>query len=85
MSEALAQPVVCAQFWRNRSGEALRIELRSIDEVDIVEISGWRPDRNGVMQPVAGKGVACVVSRLPELVRALVRAQRKAEELGLLS
>jgi Transcriptional Coactivator p15 (PC4) len=84
MSSCLVEPVLCAQFWRNRSGEALRVELRAIDGVNIVDVRIWRPDRDGKMQPVAGKGVSCTVNKLPELVRAIVAAQRRAEQIGLL-
>jgi hypothetical protein len=84
MSSCLVEPVICAQFWRNRNGDALRVELLAIEGTNCIDIRVWRADRDGVMRPVREKGITCTVSKLPELARALLSAQRKAEELGLL-
>jgi hypothetical protein len=81
----LREPVVVSQFWKNRAGDALRIELRPIGEANVVDVRVWRAGSDGIMRPLPDKGVAVIVTKLPELVCGLVAAERRARELGLLS
>jgi hypothetical protein len=80
---SLREPIVVAQFWRNRRGEAVRVQLSEFESKTIVDIRMWFTAPDGTLKPSA-KGLSCVVLRLPELAAALVKAERKARELGLL-
>jgi Transcriptional Coactivator p15 (PC4) len=80
MSSCLAEPVICGSFWKNRGGEVLRVELRSFEGQTVIDIRIWRHNRDGKMLP-RKSGVCCSVRKLPDLIGALMTAQRKLEEL----
>jgi hypothetical protein len=79
----LPEPVVVAQFWRNRGGEAIRVQLKEFEGRVLVDARVWYTANDGTLQPTA-KGLSCVVLRLPDLAAAINKAVAKAEELGLL-
>jgi hypothetical protein len=83
MTEVLAEPVLCASFWRNRSGEAIRVQLREFEGRAVVDVRVWVVDRSGVLRP-STSGVCTDVKNLDKLIRSLVSAQRRAQQLGLL-
>jgi hypothetical protein len=80
---ALAEPVVIAKFWRNRQGEAVIVQLREYEVRIILDARVNFTDREGRLRP-SKKGLSVSVRRLPELCRALAKAEQKARELGLL-
>ena len=79
----LPEPVIISQFWRNRSGEAVRVQLREYENKPLVDIRVHTVDATGVLQPTA-KGISCSVRVLPELAKGLVKALARAREIGLL-
>jgi hypothetical protein len=78
----LGETVIAAHFWRNRRGEAVRIELKPLDQVTLCDIRVWFTHPTAIMQPSA-KGVAIAVRRIPDLL-AIKKAEATARELGLL-
>jgi hypothetical protein len=78
----LPEPVAVDSFWRNRRHEAVvstlsTFEGRNIFDVRIHEM------QQGKLVPTR-KGVAVVVLRLPDLAKAINKALKKAQALGLL-
>ena len=80
----LDEPVVISKFWRTRHRtEAVHIALREYGGNCLIDIRIWRTAANGIDYP-STKGLALSVGKLKELVRALVKAEAAARELGLL-
>jgi hypothetical protein len=77
---ALSEPIVIAQWWRNRRGEAVRVRLSTFEGHNLIDIRTWH-SADGKLVP--GKGFAASVRHLPRLAAALVKAVTKATELGL--
>ena len=77
----LAEPIIVAQWWKNRGGESVRLTLSTYADRNLVDLRTWFT-ADGKMQP--GKGFAADVRHLPRLAAALAKAEAKATELGLL-
>jgi hypothetical protein len=80
----LAEPVICSEFWANRRGETVRIQLREYQGIIIVDIRRHYTAADGKMLPTR-KGISLVIARLPDLAKAIGQAERKARELGLIN
>jgi hypothetical protein len=80
---ALSEPVEIAKFWRNRRGEAVVVHLREFEGRAIVDARVNFTDGEGRLRPTK-KGLSLAVRRLPELARALTKAEVTARRLGLL-
>lgn len=78
----LSEPVMVAEWWKNRGGESVRVQLSTFKEHNLVDIRTWFTADDGVMRP--GKGFACGVRHLPRLIDALTAALDKARVLGVL-
>jgi transcriptional coactivator p15 (PC4) len=77
----LAEPVVVAEWWRDRSGHAVRVSLSTFNGHNLVDVRTWWT-KDGKLKP--GRGFAANVRHLPKLATALAKATRKAVELGLI-
>jgi hypothetical protein len=75
-------PVLIAQWWRDRSGRAVRVQLDSYEGHNLIDVRTWWTNDAGKLQP--GKGFACSVRHLPQLAKAIDKAVTKARELGLI-
>lgn len=80
---ALTEPIEIAKFWRNRRGESVVVTLKDFKGKAIVDFRVHFQDRAGITQP-STKGLALMVRRLPDLLKAVQKANDKAAELGLL-
>jgi len=80
---ALREPVVVAEFWANRRGEAVRVSLREYEGTPLVDLRRFYTGKEGKLLPTA-KGLALSVHRLPELAVAVAKALAKAKEIGLI-
>jgi len=80
---ALTEQVIVDSFWKNRSGQAVRVTLSTFETVNLFDVREFFTNKDGVLCP-SKKGIACNILRLPEMIAALQKAQRKAIELGLL-
>jgi hypothetical protein len=79
----LAEPVIVAEFWKNRRGESIRLVLNTFKGRSIFDLRTWVTDAaDGKLKP--GKGFAAEVRHLPRLAAAFARAVAKARELGLI-
>jgi hypothetical protein len=81
----LPEPVVISKFWKNRRrNESVRVSLSEYEGHSIIDVRVFATGTDGIDRPTP-RGVAMGVRRLPELSRALVRAEAKARELGLIA
>ncbi len=79
----LIEPIVVAEFWANRHGESVRVQLREFEGRALVDVRKHFTDSAGKLQPTK-KGISVAIARLPELANAISRAMAKARELGLI-
>jgi hypothetical protein len=84
ISQALSPAVVVAEFWANRQGESIRIQLLEFEGRALVDVRKYFTDTDGKLQPTK-KGISIAVTRLPKLASAIDRAMAKARELGLIA
>lgn len=78
----LLEPVVVAEWWKNRRGEAIRVRLSTYEGHDLVDVRSWFTGDDGKLKP--GKGFAASIKHLPRLAAEIHKAVEKARELGLL-
>jgi hypothetical protein len=80
----LTEPLVVHKMWKNRRrNESVRVSLSEYQEQCIVNVRVYATGTDGIDRPTP-KGLALGVRKLPELAKALVKAEAKARELGLL-
>lgn len=80
----LAEPIEIAKFWKNRGrSESVHITLSEYAGHSLINVRVWQTGSDGVDRPTV-KGIAMAIAKLPELARAIVKAEAKAKELGLL-
>jgi hypothetical protein len=80
----LPEPVEIAKFWKNRRRiESLHVSLSEYEGHALINVRIYATGTDGIDRPTT-KGVAMSIRRLPELARALARAEAKAVEIGLL-
>jgi len=81
---SLAEPVEIAKFWKNRRrSESLHVTLSEYEGHALINVRVYATGTDGIDRPTT-KGVAMGIGKLPELARALAKAEAKARELGLL-
>jgi hypothetical protein len=78
---ALAEPLVIAEWWKNRRGESVRLVINRFEGRDIFDLRTWYT-ADGKLKP--GKGFAAEVRHLPRLAAAFAKAVVRAGELGLI-
>jgi pantoate kinase len=71
----LPEPVEVAKFWRNRRGEAVIVSLREYEGRVLIDCRVNFTNK---------EGLSLVVLRLPDLAKAINKAMKQAQELGLL-
>lgn len=81
---SLPVPEKVAEFWRNRGGESVRIELREFEGRVVADVRIYFADGKGVLRP-SKKGVCLTIHKLPELARGITKALTRARELGLIA
>jgi hypothetical protein len=82
MSAGLPEPIVVSEFWRNRRGESVRIQLREYEGQILIDLRVHYL-REGKLVPTQ-KGLSIAVRKLPELCLGVAKALKRARELGLL-
>jgi hypothetical protein len=79
----LAEPIVISKFWKNRRrNESVHVTLSEYEGHSLINVRVYSTGMDGIDRPTT-KGLAMSVRKLPELARALVKAEAKAVELGL--
>jgi hypothetical protein len=76
-------PIEVAKFFKNRHKDVIVITLSTYKDRNLVDIRQHFTNAEGQNRPTK-TGVAMVVQRLPDLLKALVKAEKQARELGLL-
>jgi hypothetical protein len=80
----LAEPIVISKIWKSRHHtEHVRTEISEHQGRVIINVRIWQTGSDGIDRPTL-RGIALAVGKLPELARALAKAEIKARELGLL-
>jgi hypothetical protein len=80
----IAEPVEIAKFWKNRRrNESVHVTLSQYEGRSLINIRVYSTGTDGIDRPTT-KGIAMAVDKLPTLARALLKAEARAEELGLL-
>jgi hypothetical protein len=75
------QPILIRQWWSDRGGRVIRVELRTYQGTNVLDIRRWETSREGVLRPTQ-QGLTCSVKHLPDLLGALAAAARKIAELS---
>ena len=78
----LPEPIVAAEFWANRRGESVRVQLREFEGAALVDVRKHYTNAQGQLAPTK-KGLSIAVRKLPELAAAINKALAKAKQLGL--
>ena len=76
----MADAVFIERFWRNRKGEAVTVEIKKLDEGNVIDVRIWFTDRDGILKP-SNKGICCSIRKLPDLARVITRAAAVARIL----
>lgn len=80
----LPDPVEIAKFWKNRRrNESVHVTLSEYEGQPLVNVRVYSTGTDGIDRPTP-KGIAMGIRKLPELARALAKAEAKARELGLI-
>lgn len=80
----LAEPVTIAKFWKNRRrSESVHVTLSEYEGRSLINVRVYATGTDGIDRPTT-KGVAMAIDKLPELARALVKAEAVAKQRGLL-
>jgi hypothetical protein len=80
----LPEPVIVSDFWANRRGESVRVQLREFEGRPLIDVRKHFTNGEGKLQATK-KGLALAITRLPELAAAINQALAKARTLGLLA
>jgi Transcriptional Coactivator p15 (PC4) len=73
------EPMTIAEWWKNRSGESTRVSTYA--GRNLIDLRTWFT-ADGTLKP--GKGFTSEVRHLPRLAAALVKAEAKARQFGLI-
>jgi hypothetical protein len=80
----LDEPIIISKFWKNRRrNESVHVSLSEYEGHPLINVRIYAAGTDGIDRPTT-KGVAMGIRKLPELARALVKAESKARELGLI-
>jgi hypothetical protein len=79
----LAEPI--ARFWKSARDRSkhVRVDLSEFKGHRLVGIRIWETGTDGIDRPTV-KGITLAIRKLPELTRALLKAEDRAREMGLL-
>jgi hypothetical protein len=73
-----------AKFWKSRNhAEHMRVDLSEYKGHPLINVRIWQTGSDGIDRPTT-KGVALGIRKLPELARAIAKAESRAREIGLL-
>lgn len=78
---ALTEPIVIAEWWKNRRKESIRVRLSEYEGHVLIDVRTWFGGDDGRLKP--GKGFCASIKHLPRLAAELTKALAKARELGL--
>jgi hypothetical protein len=79
----LDDAVLIAEFWANRRGEAVRVQIRKYKGRHLIDLRRFFTDKDGKLHPTA-KGLALSIRKLPDLAKGITKALSAAHDLGLI-
>ena len=79
----IPEPIIVSDFWANRGGESVRVQLREFEGRPLVDVRKHFTNGQGKLQATK-KGLALAITRLPELAAAINQALAQARTLGLI-
>ena len=80
----LDEPIIISKFWKNRRrNESVHVTLSEYEGHCLINVRVYCTGTDGIDRPTP-KGLAMGVRKLPGLARAIVAAEAKALELGLI-
>ena len=80
----LPEPVEVAKFWKNRRrNESVHVSLSEYERHCLINVRVYCTGADGIDRPTP-KGLAMGIRKLPELARALVKAEAQARGLDLI-
>jgi hypothetical protein len=81
----LPKPVEIAKFFKSARDRTrhIRVELSEYKGHPLVNVRVWQTGSDGIDRPTV-QGIALAARKLPALAAALVKAEAKAKELGLI-
>ncbi len=77
----LSEPVVIAEWWKNRGGDSVRLTLTAFKGRNVLDLRTWYT-ADGKLMP--GKGFTAEVRHLPRLAAAVTKAEAAARQRGLI-
>jgi Transcriptional Coactivator p15 (PC4) len=75
--------VLITEFWANRRGESIRIQIRSCEGRRVIDLRRFYTDKEGILRPTRN-GLTLAIGRLPELAKGISKASATAIYLGLI-
>jgi hypothetical protein len=83
---ALAEPIEIAKFFKSARDRSkhVRIDLSEFKGHALVNVRVWETGTDGIDRP-SKAGLALAIRKLPELTRALLKAEDRARAMGLLA
>lgn len=74
-----------AKLWKDRRRtKSLHVDLSTFENHPFINIRIWETGTDGIDRPTKN-GVALGVAKLPELARAIVKAEATARSMGLIA
>jgi hypothetical protein len=79
----LPEPI--AKFFKSARDRTkhIRVELSEYEGHPLINIRVWQTGSDGIDRPTK-QGIALAIRKLPELARAVAKAETRARDLGLL-
>jgi hypothetical protein len=83
IDDALDNSIVVHEFWANRRGEAVRVQIRKYEGRHLIDLRKFFTGRDGKLHPTS-KGLAVSIKKLPDLASGISKALSAAHDLGLI-
>lgn len=78
------EPVIVHRMWKNRKrNESIRVSLRDYEGRALIDVRVYQTGIDGIDRPTT-RGIAMGIRKLPELAKALAKAEADAKAGGLL-
>jgi hypothetical protein len=76
----LDDAIIVSEFWANRRGEAVRVQIRTYEGRRVIDLRKFFTDKTGQLRPTR-KGLTLALTKLPELTRAINKASAAVSDL----
>jgi hypothetical protein len=78
------EPIEVSKFWINRSGDACIIQLKQYHSKWFIDCRRYCSTKEGLFAPTS-KGIMIAIRRLPDLIKAITKAETEANKRGLIA